>query len=65
MTRYRYCTPALAGPWRNSPSEALDDALKAGQARPDPTGSQIQMLIGRIEQAEVPGSIGEPLRKAA
>ncbi len=49
--RYRFCTAALVGPWRETRCEALEDAVKAGQARPD-AGGQIEMLIGGIEQAE-------------
>ena len=52
MMRYRYCTPALAGPWRETPGDALNDAVRAGQARIDASGRHIEMLIGRIEQAD-------------
>jgi hypothetical protein len=51
VTLYRYSTAALVGPWRKSPSEALDDAIKAGQARYDLTGKRIELLVGRIEEA--------------
>ncbi|MGZ8337083.1 MAG: hypothetical protein ACXWU1_10525 [Allosphingosinicella sp.] len=33
MSRYRYRTNALAGPWRNSPDLALQDAARARQVR--------------------------------
>ena len=32
MTRYRYRTPVLAGPWRDSRETAHADALRARQA---------------------------------
>lgn len=50
MTVYRYTTAALVGPWRKTPSEALDDAIKAGQARYDLSGKRIELLVGRIEE---------------
>lgn len=31
-TRYRYRSPVLHGPWRNSQNEAVEDAITAGQA---------------------------------
>jgi len=33
--RYRYRTPALTGPWRDSHEDAVGDAVKAKQARHD------------------------------
>ena len=33
MSRYRYRTPALTGPWRDSYDEAVRDAVKAKQAQ--------------------------------
>jgi hypothetical protein len=65
MTLYRYRTPALAGPWRETPDAALEDAVKAGQARHDASGRQIAMLIGRIEVAEEVAVAGGEVRKAA
>ncbi len=65
MTLYRYRTPVLAGPWREGPDQALEDALKAGQARFDASGQQISMLIGRIEAAEQLAAVGGEIRKAA
>ena len=35
MRLYRYRTPALTGPWRDSHEDAVGDALKAKQARED------------------------------
>lgn len=50
MALYRYLTPALVGPWRTSPGQALDDAIRAGQARYDLSGKRIELLVGRIEE---------------
>jgi hypothetical protein len=36
LARYRYRTPALAGPWRDSPEAAAKDAVFANQAQDDP-----------------------------
>jgi hypothetical protein len=62
---YRYCTPALAGSWRETPGEALNDAVRAGQARIDPSGRHIEMLIGRIEQMDGTVIDESELRSAA
>ena len=35
MRRYRYRTPALTGPWRESSDDALRDAVSARQAEYD------------------------------
>ena len=35
MRRYRYRTPALTGPWRESHDDAVRDAVNAKQARYD------------------------------
>lgn len=35
MRRYRYRTPALTGPWRESHEDAVRDALRAKQAQND------------------------------
>lgn len=40
LSRYRYRTPALVGPWRKSPERAIKDAVKAGQAMPDDTSGR-------------------------
>jgi hypothetical protein len=32
---YRYRTPALTGPWRESREDAVGDAVRAKQAQPD------------------------------
>ena len=51
MRRYRYRTPALTGPWRDSNEDALRDAVSARQAEYDeerPSG--IKWLVpGEIE----------------
>jgi len=65
MTHYRYRTPALVGPWRETADAALEDAVKAGQARHDSSGRRIDMLIGGIEAAEQPAVLGRDIRKAA
>ena len=35
MRRYRYRTPALTGPWRESHDDAVRDAVNANQAQYD------------------------------
>ena len=65
MTLYRYRTPALAGPWRETPDAALEDAVKAGQARNDASGRQTSMLIGQIEATEPLAAVSGKIRKAA
>ena len=35
MRRYRYRTPALTGPWRESHDDAVGDAVRAKQAQHD------------------------------
>lgn len=62
MMLYRYCTAALAGPWRDTPREALADALNAGQARYDLSGKNIELVVGRIEKQ---GEIEQSARGAA
>ena len=60
MGRYRYRTPALAGPWRDSPDQALADAARARQVRIDGTAPQGVRWV-------VPGEIEEeaPRRRAS
>ena len=52
MRRYRYRTPALTGPWRESHEGAVRDAVRANQAQIDedqPSG--IKWIVpGRIEE---------------
>jgi hypothetical protein len=52
VRRYRYRTPALTGPWRDSPGEAARDAVRAKQAQVDddqPSGVE-WIVPGRIEE---------------
>jgi hypothetical protein len=51
VTYYRYRTPALTGPWRESPEDAVGDAVRAKQAQPDqdqPSGVK-WIVPGEIE----------------
>lgn len=52
--RYRYRTPALAGPWRDSPEAAAADAVVANQAQLDPAEPLgVRWLVpGEIEQED-------------
>lgn len=52
MRRYRYRTPALTGPWRNSHDAAVRDAVKAKQAEIDnDQPSRVAWTVpGRIEE---------------
>lgn len=52
MRRYRYRTPALTGPWRDSTDEAVRDAVKAKQALiEDDQPSSVRWIVpGRIEE---------------
>ena len=58
LARYRYRTPALAGPWRESREAALRDAIAAKQARLDESepGGICWLVPGDIEE-EVDGSV--------
>jgi hypothetical protein len=50
MDRYRYRTKVFVGPWRASPHEAAEDAVRAGQAQRDAEGESVRWLVcGRIE----------------
>jgi hypothetical protein len=53
---YRYLTPALAGPWRVRHEEAIEDAIRAGQAARDTTErpDYTWLVNGRIEAAAEP-----------
>lgn len=52
MRRYRYRTPALTGPWRDSEREAARDAVRAKQAVNDLSqAAGISWAVpGRIEE---------------
>jgi hypothetical protein len=51
VRRYRYRTPALTGPWRDSHEDAVRDAVRAKQAQLDPEApSGIRWTVpGEIE----------------
>ena len=53
MARYRYRTPVLTGPWRDSRAAALRDAVSAHQARTEETapGGVRWLVPGGIEEA--------------
>jgi hypothetical protein len=53
VRRYRYRTPALTGPWRDSHDEAVRDAVKAKQAQIEqdrPAATVTWIVPGRIEE---------------
>lgn len=54
MIRYRYRTPVLTGPWRDSPDAALRDAVGAHQARADADspGGVRWLVPGEIEEED-------------
>jgi len=49
---YRYRTKALVGPWRPTRQQAIEDALRAGQARSDTaSGPDVNWRVeGEIER---------------
>ena len=51
MRRYRYRTPALTGPWRESHPDAVRDAVNAKQAQyDDAEPSGVKWIVpGEIE----------------
>lgn len=50
--RYRYRTKARFGPWRATPGEAAEDAIRAGQARRKVDGGPVRWIVrGGIERA--------------
>ena len=51
MRRYRYRTPALTGPWRESHQDAVRDAVNAKQAQyDDDAPSGLKWIVpGEIE----------------
>jgi len=51
VRRYRYRTPALTGPWRESHDDAVRDAVKAKQAEyDDAQPSGVKWIVpGEIE----------------
>lgn len=51
MDRYRYRTGALVGPWRDTPFEAAEDAIRARQAKREAQGEPLRWLVcGEIER---------------
>jgi hypothetical protein len=52
LARYRYRTPVLTGPWRQSRAAALADAVAANQAKADPAapGGVRWLVPGEIEE---------------
>lgn len=58
MRRYRYRTPALAGPWREARVEALRDAVRAKQAQVDENGPEgVKWIVpGEIEERNSEGA---------
>jgi len=57
---YRYRTTVLVGPWRRHPDKALEDAVRAGQARAGEGGDLAWLVTGRIEESpcDRPGPCG-------
>jgi len=48
---YRYKTKTLTGPWAPTIGAAIDDAIRAGQARVDPSGQVVWVTPGEIERS--------------
>lgn len=48
---YRYRTKTLTGPWQTTFGAAIDDAIRAGQARVDLSGEFHWVIPGRIERS--------------
>ena len=49
MRRYRYRTPALAGPWRDSRDQAIADAVRARQVSVGGPEGVTWIVPGEIE----------------
>lgn len=60
MARYRYRTPVLMGPWRDSRAAALRDAIGAKQATADDgqPGGVRWLVPGEIEVGSSGPSLG-------
>ena len=53
MRRFRYRTATLLGPWRETADAAVQDAIRAKQARRDEDGPGWHWVVpGAIEQGE-------------
>ncbi len=64
MSRYRYRTVTLIGPWRDSILKAETDAVAVGLAEFDGRGGRLAWKVpGEIEVGEVPP--GKPRRDPA
>ena len=48
--RYRYQSPVLHGPWRDTREQAIADAIRAGQAERGADGSLIWRDRARLEE---------------
>jgi hypothetical protein len=58
VQRYRYRTPVLTGPWRESPEDAVQDAVRSKQAQLDnrqPSGVK-WTVPGQIEERNNEGA---------
>ena len=52
MRLYRYRTPALVGPWRDTLDDAVNDAARAGQLVFEGNASAMRWMVsGEIEEA--------------
>ncbi|MFN3945987.1 MAG: hypothetical protein ACK4K7_13770 [Allosphingosinicella sp.] len=49
MRKFRYRTRVLIGPWRDTPEQAMEDAVRARQAQPSDGGPQ-WVVPGSIEE---------------
>jgi hypothetical protein len=57
MTRYRYRTPALVGPWRSTSRQAARDAIRSKQARAGEADESLIWLVpGEIETTDERGT---------
>jgi hypothetical protein len=56
VPRYRYRTAVLIGPWRSTPEQAAEDAVRARQAAPrDGEPDHIRWIVpGSIEKKRSP-----------
>ena len=53
MNAFRYRTQTLLGPWRNSADAAVQDAIRAKQARRDEEGAGWHWVVpGSIEERQ-------------
>ena len=59
MTRYRYRTPVLTGPWRDTRDAAIRDAIAARQARAEgPLPESLEWTVpGEIEERDDPDTL--------